>query len=184
VRAYRGWVAAVVLTALAFIGAPDALDTTPATAQTRISAARNQVPGTTASGRVGRLTASRAGIRGPAWGRDPVPGRVADPTVPGQAVRLSAPGRVAGPAAPRRAVRLSAPGRVAGPAAPGRAVDLSAPVHRLLPALPPSPQNHAPVPVRAGAAAALPAAPAALRVARRGRHLTACSPETLQIFRC
>lgn len=37
-RAWRGWIAAVLLTALAFIGGPDALDATPPAAQSTIAA--------------------------------------------------------------------------------------------------------------------------------------------------
>jgi hypothetical protein len=38
VTAWRGWIAAALLTALAFIGGPDALDVTPPTAQSKIAA--------------------------------------------------------------------------------------------------------------------------------------------------
>ena len=37
-RARRGWIAAVLLIALAFVGGPDALDTTPPAAQATIAA--------------------------------------------------------------------------------------------------------------------------------------------------
>jgi hypothetical protein len=38
VRAWLGWIAAVLLIALAFTGGPDAIDTTPPAAQTKIAA--------------------------------------------------------------------------------------------------------------------------------------------------
>lgn len=37
-RARRGWIAALLLIALAFIGGPDALDTTPPAAQSKVAA--------------------------------------------------------------------------------------------------------------------------------------------------
>ena len=62
--------------------------------------------------------------------------------------------------------------------------DRGSPVHLRLPALPPSPQTAAPVPVKGLAQAAPVAVPAAIGDAGRRPHLGACSPEALQIFRC
>lgn len=63
-------------------------------------------------------------------------------------------------------------------------VDRGAPGHLRLPALPPSPQTAAPIPVRGVTQAASEAAPATVGYAGRRPHLGACSPEALQIFRC
>lgn len=63
-------------------------------------------------------------------------------------------------------------------------VDLGAPSHLRLPALPPSPQTAAPIPVRGLTQAAPTAAPATITDARGRPRLGACSPEALQTFRC
>ena len=62
--------------------------------------------------------------------------------------------------------------------------DRGVPGHLRLAALPPSPQTAAPIPVRGAAQAAPEAAPATVTDLSGRPHLGACSPETLQIFRC
>ena len=122
--AHRGWIAAVLLIALAFIGGPDMIDTTPPMAQVKITSAEI------------------------ADERDP---RVHDDA---DAQHWAA----------HRAARH----------------------RRWLPALrPSSSQSHAPAMVRV---ATMPAAPKPRPATgagdRRWRHFGACSPESLQIFRC
>jgi hypothetical protein len=120
---HRGWIAAVLLITLAFIGGPDVLDTTPPPAQSKIASAESTET------------------------RDQ---RVRDDADPQH--------------------------RVADPGTPGR---------RWLPALPPSSsQTHVSASARVTMAPADRESPAAATGAPRGRHLNACSPATLQIFRC
>ncbi|MCW2864630.1 MAG: hypothetical protein JWP48_6338 [Actinoallomurus sp.] len=122
-RAWLGWVAALLLIALGFTGGPDRLDTRP------------QAP---------QATAVAAEI---AEKRDP---QVRDDDTD---------------------VRH-------------QIVDRGTPAHLRLPALPPSPQTAAPVPVKGAALAAPGAAPPAVVEGGLRPHLGACTPEALQIFRC
>jgi hypothetical protein len=123
VGAWRGWIAAVLLIALAFTCGPDALDTSPPAAQATI------------------VAGEFAEKRGPHVRDDDVDIR-------------------------------------------HQIADRGAPAHLRLPALPPSSQTAAPVPVKGLAQAAPVAVMAAITDARRRPHLGACSPEALQIFRC
>jgi hypothetical protein len=130
VRAYRGWIAAMLLTALALVGGPEMLDTalTPA----HVQAAQTTWTGSTEYGDKRDL----------------------------------------------RARDVAYPHR--------KFADRGAPDRRWVPALPPSPsQSHVPGSVRLAAGAPSPQAPSA-RVAggHRPPRGGACSPETLQIFRC
>jgi hypothetical protein len=111
-RGHRGWVAALLLVALAFVGGPDVIDTQPPVTQASVSALQKQAD---------------------------VPGGVADQ---------------------------------------------AAPAHRLLAALPPSPQTHAPGPEKGILARVLPPARAAVLDPGSTRRLDASSPEALQIFLC
>jgi hypothetical protein len=116
--------AAVLLIALAFIGGPDMLNTTPPTAQVKITSAET------------------------AGERDP---RVRDDAD-----------------AQRWAAHRAAPHR-----------------HWLPALLPLSSQSHVPAMVRVAAMPAVPKpTPATGAGDRRWRHFGACSPESLQIFRC
>jgi hypothetical protein len=119
VGAWRGWIAAVLLTALAFIGGPDALDVAPPAAQSKI-----------ASGEIAEK-------------RDP------------QAQDAQA----------QIAERLIHS-------------------HLRLSALLPAPQTAAPVPARGIVHDASHARPDVTGDRGRRPHLGACTPETLQIFRC
>jgi hypothetical protein len=123
VRARRGWIAAVLLIALAFVGGPDALDATSSASHTAITA--------------GEIADKR------------------DPQVRDDGIDVQ-----------------------------HQIADLGVPGHLRLSALPPSSQTAAPVPVR-GTTQAVPHARSVTVVEVGGRpHLGACSPETLQIFRC
>ncbi|MCW2945085.1 MAG: hypothetical protein JWR24_1802 [Actinoallomurus sp.] len=119
---HRGWIAAVLLITLVFIGGPDVLDTTPPLAQSKITSAESTET------------------------RDQ---RVRDDAHPQHGI--------------------------ADPGTPGR---------RWLPALPPSSQTHVSAWARVTVVPADRESPAAATDAPRGRHLNACSPATLQIFRC
>jgi hypothetical protein len=123
VRAWLGWIAAVLLIALAFTGGPDAIDTSPPAAQTTIAS--------------GELAEKRE-----AQVRDD------DADVVHQITDSVAPRRL-----------------------------------RML-ALPPSSQTAAPIPVRGATLAVPSAAPPTIAEGGRRPHLGACTPETLQIFRC
>jgi hypothetical protein len=123
VGAWRGWIAAALLTALAFTGGPDALDAAASAVQTTVVAGEfTEKPGS----------------------------HVRDDAVDTQ----------------------------------HQIVDRGSPAHLRLPALPPSPQTAAPVPIKGPAQAAPVAVTAAIADAGRRPHLGACSPEALQIFRC
>ena len=121
--AWRGWIAAVLLTALAFTVGPDALD-----------AAASPVPTTVVAGEFAEK--------------------------PGSHVRDDA---------------IDIQRQIA---------DRGSPAHLRLPALPPSPQTAAPVPVKGPAQPAPVAVTATIADAGRRPHLGTCSPEALQIFRC
>jgi hypothetical protein len=123
VGAWRGWIAAVLLTALAFTCGPDALDASAPAVQTTV-----------------------------------VAGEFAEKL--GSHVRDDA-------------VDLQ-----------HQIANRGSPAHLRLPALPPSPQTAAPVPVKGLAQAAPMAVTAAITDAGGRPHLGACSPEALQIFRC
>ncbi|GAB2813628.1 hypothetical protein GCM10027176_17620 [Actinoallomurus bryophytorum] len=121
--AWRGWIAAVLLTALAFTCGPDVLDASSPAGQTTV-----------------------------------VAGEFAEKL--GSHVRDDA---------------IDIRHQIA---------DRGSPAHLRLPALPPSPQTAAPVPVKGQAQAVPMAVTAAITDAGGRPHLGACSPEALQIFRC
>lgn len=120
---WRGWIAAVLLTALAFTCGPDALDASAPAARTTV-----------------------------------VAGEFAEKL--GSHVRDDA---------------IDIQHQIA---------DHGTPAHLRLPALLPSSQTAAPVPVKGPAEAVPLAIAAAITDAGRRPHLGACSPEALQIFRC
>jgi hypothetical protein len=116
-RAYRGWIAAVLLTALAFIGGPDLLDSTPATTGQSESIAqraprlvgdthsRDRVAAVPAGYRIGRsLVSYQAGRGGYRVSDAGSPGRRWMPALPPPSSQGHAPGTVrlsAGPDDPQ-----------------------------------------------------------------------------------
>jgi hypothetical protein len=123
VRAWLGWVAALLLIAVAFTGGPDALDATPRAPQATAVAFE------IAEKRDSQVRDDATDVR-------------------------------------------------------HQIFDRGAPAHLRLPALPPMPQIAAPVPAR-GATLAVPGAvPPAVAEGGPRPHLGACTPESLQIFRC
>lgn len=121
-RVWRGWIAAVLLTALAFAGGPDALDAAPPAAQSKI--VEKRTPQTQAA-RTRRTPDAQTLIA-------------------------------------ERHIRS----------------------HLRLSALLPVPQTPTPVPARGVGHDASYARPDVTAGGGRRPHVAACTPETLQIFRC
>ncbi len=171
--AHRGWIVAMLLAALAFVGGPELFDTTPAPAQTHAQAADHRAadpldgPSVLSAdvvaprGDRSRALSAAPGTRPGGGARDP-----------GVDPRVTAADRL----------RPGDPSQIAAHAA----AEQGAPRRQWVPALPvSSSQGHAPAPIRLSAGPARPqSVPPSGARGGRSHAGGACSPESLQIFRC